>query len=187
MKEQENYRESFDFNIALIGFMGVGKSTVAAGLSRMFGMKTVEMDQAIAERERMSIPEIFETYGEEYFRERETELLMELECEKSTVISCGGGVPLRECNVDRMKKNGYVVLLTASPEVILSRVSLGNDRPVLKGRKNAGAIAQLMEERRERYEKAADIVIDTDGKDVLQICAELAQKLKSIKRVKNNV
>ena len=62
MKEQENYRESFDFNIALIGFMGVGKSTVAASLSRMFGMKTVEMDQAIAERERMSIPEIFETH-----------------------------------------------------------------------------------------------------------------------------
>lgn len=187
MKQPENCKNSFDHNIALIGFMGVGKSTVAACLSRMFGMKTVEMDQVIAEREHMSIPEIFEAYGEEYFRERETELLIELQSEKNIVISCGGGAAMRERNVAEMKENGCVVLLTASPEVICGRVRSGDDRPVLKGRKNAEAIAELMEERRERYEKAADIVIDTDYKDVPQICAELAQKLKSAKRVKNDV
>lgn len=187
MKKTENDRKPFDFNIALIGFMGVGKSTVAAELSKMLGMEAVEMDQVIAEREGMGIPEIFETYGEEYFRERETELLMELGAEKNAVISCGGGAAMRERNVAEMKRNGCVVLLTASPDVILGRVKSCGGRPVLKGRKTAGAIAELMEERWERYEKAADIVIDTDNKDVPQICDELAQKLKSIKKVGNNV
>ena len=76
-----------------------------------------------------------------------------------------------------MKKNGRVVLLTASPEVILDRVKDSDDRPVLKGRKSIEGITELMEQRRERYEAAADIVIQTDHKSVLQICEELVQRL----------
>ena len=81
-------------------------------------MKLVEMDQEIAEREEMSIPDIFATYGEEYFRNLETELLKELQTGRNCIISCGGGVALRSENVVEMKKNGKVVLLTASPETI---------------------------------------------------------------------
>ena len=72
-------------------------------------MEVVEMDQIIAEREGMSISDIFETYGEEYFRNLETELLIEMQSKTNVVISCGGGVPMRECNVVEMK-NGRVVL-----------------------------------------------------------------------------
>lgn len=170
-------RKLFDYNIFLIGFMGAGKSTISDYLSTMFAMRIVEMDQIIAEREQMSIPDIFETYGEEYFRNRETELLIELQEEKSVVISCGGGVAMREQNVEEMKKNGRVVLLTASPEVIYDRVKDTNDRPVLEGRKNVRGISELMEQRRGKYEAAADIIIKTDNKNVLQICEELVQKL----------
>ena len=79
------------------------------------------MDQIIARREGMSIPDIFEIHGEEYFRNCETELLIEMQSRKNVVISCGGGVPMRERNVVEMKKNGRVILLTAEPETILER------------------------------------------------------------------
>lgn len=173
-------RKLFDYNIVLIGFMGAGKSTISDYLSTMFDMEIVEMDQVIAEREEMSIPDIFATYGEEYFRDLETSLLIEMQDRKNTVISCGGGAALRERNVEEMKKNGRVVLLTASPEIVYERVKDSNDRPVLNGRKNVEGIAELMEQRRGKYEAAADIVINTDHKTVLQVCEELVQRLQEI-------
>ena len=166
-------RKLFDYNIVLIGF----KSTVSEYLSTMFAMRIVEMDQVIAEREKMSIPDIFATYGEEYFRDLETGLLIEMQSHKNTVISCGGGAALRERNVAEMKKNGRVVLLTASPETVYERVRDCEDRPVLNGRKDVKGISELMEQRREKYEAAADIVINTDDKTVLQICEELVWRL----------
>lgn len=164
-------------NIVLIGFMGVGKTTVSEYLSKWLVLNAVEMDQVIAEREKMSIPDIFTAYGEEYFRDLETNLLIELQDEKNTVISCGGGAALRERNVKEMRKNGKVVLLTASPEEIYERLKDSNDRPLLNGRKNVKGIAELMEQRRGKYEAAADIVIKTDDKTVLEVCEELVQRL----------
>ena len=168
----------FDYNIVLIGFMGTGKSTVSELLKRRFAMEVVEMDQIIEERQGMSISDIFATYGEEYFRDLETNLLIEMQSKKNMVISCGGGVPMRERNVIEMKKNGRVVLLTAKPETILNRVKNNHDRPLLEGNKNVDFIADLMEKRREKYQTAADIVIETDGKSGLEICEELVKKLR---------
>lgn len=173
-------RKLFDYNIVLIGFMGAGKTTVSDYLSTMFDMDIIEMDQEITDREEMSIPDIFATYGEEYFRDLETNLLVELQDRKNVIISCGGGTALRENNVAEMKKNGRVVLLTASPETIYERVKDSDDRPVLKGRKNVDGIAELMEQRREKYEAAADIVVQTDHKTVLQVCEELVQRLSEM-------
>ncbi len=173
-------RKLFSYNIVLIGFMGAGKSTISDYLSMMFDMKLVEMDQEISERQEMSIPDIFATYGEEYFRNLETELLKELQTGRNCIISCGGGVAMREQNVIEMKKNGRVVLLTASPETIYERVKDSNDRPLLKDNNNVEYIAELMEKRREKYEAAADIVIQTDNKTILQICEELITKLMEL-------
>lgn len=170
-------RKLFNYNIVLIGFMGSGKTTISSYLSTMFAMDVVEMDKIIAEREGMSISDIFETHGEQYFRDAETNLLIEMQSRKNVVISCGGGTPLRECNVVEMKKNGKVVLLTADPEEILNRVKDSHDRPLIENNKNVEFIRNLMESRREKYEAAADIVIQTDGKTELQICEELVQRL----------
>ena len=172
-----NVQRPFDYNIVLIGFMGVGKSTVAEHLSTMFGMDIVEMDQVIARRERMSIPEIFKQKGEEYFRNLETALLIEMQARKNVIISCGGGAAMRERNVKEMKKNGRVVLLKADPQTILKRVKHSNERPLLNGHKDVGYIKELMETRKEKYEAAADITVDTDKKTVLQICEEMVNKL----------
>ena len=173
-------RKLFSYNIVLIGFMGSGKSTISDYLSTVFDMKLVEMDQVIAEKEEMSIPDIFATYGEEYFRNLETNLLKELQTGQNCIISCGGGVALRQENVVEMKKNGRVVLLTASPETIFERVKDSNDRPILDGNKNVEFIAGLMEQRREKYEAAADVVVQTDNKTIVQICEELISKLMEL-------
>lgn len=160
-------------NLFLIGFMGCGKSTVAAGLCRDYGMEIIEMDQLLAEREGMSIPDIFAKHGETYFRDAETRLLMEIRPEQDKVVSCGGGVVLREENVDLMKQSGRIILLTAKPETILERVRDDDDRPLLRGNKNLAFIADMMEKRREKYEMAADVVICTDGKTIEEICNEI--------------
>ena len=171
-------RNLFNYNIFLIGFMGAGKSTISDYLKNALAMDVVEMDQCIVERQGMSISDIFETYGEEYFRELETNLLIEMQSQSNVVVSSGGGVPMRERNVVEMKKNGRVVLLTAKPETILERVKDNHDRPLLENNKTVPFIADLMEKRRAKYEAAADIVIQTDGKSELEICEELIHRLR---------
>lgn len=91
-------------NIFLIGFMGSGKTTVADHLGNMFNMEIAEMDQIIAKRQNMSISDIFATHGEDYFRNLETELLIEMQSKDGMIISCGGGTPMRDNNVEEMKK-----------------------------------------------------------------------------------
>ena len=170
----------FHFNIFLVGFMGVGKSTIASQLGKMLHMDRLEMDQKIVEQEGMPVSEIFSRYGEQYFRDAESNLLIALQEGKGMVVSCGGGVVLRRENGMHMKKNGHVIWLTAAPETIYERVKDSDDRPVLNGRKNVKGISELMEQRREKYEAAADIVINTDDKTVLQICEELIQRLSEM-------
>lgn len=170
-------RTLFTHNIFLIGFMGVGKSTVSDYLRKILASPQVEMDQVIVNKEHMSINKIFEEYGEEYFRNCETNLLIELQKKNNQIVSCGGGVAMREINVREMKKNGRVVLLTASPETILERVKDSDERPLLRGRKNTEYISELMEIRRPKYRAAADIIVDTDHKNVEEIAEEIVGKL----------
>ena len=167
-------------NIFLIGFMGSGKSTVASCLSKDYGMEIIEMDQLIVEREGMSITDIFARKGEPYFRDAETNLLIEIQKEENKVVSCGGGVALRDQNVTEMKKSGVVVLLLAQPETILERVKDNDERPLLRGNKNVSFISDMMEKRRSKYEGAADIVVQTDGKKVEVICEEILQQIEEM-------
>lgn len=164
-------------NLVLIGFMGTGKSTVAAYLSCQYNMEIIEMDELLARQEGMSIPEIFRLHGEPYFRNLETKLLKDLQNCQNKIISCGGGTALREENVKEMKKNGKVILLTASPETILKRVKKDTSRPLLKDRKTPEGIASLMAQRQDKYLAAADFVISTEHKSVAKICEEIAEKL----------
>ena len=167
-------------NYILIGFMGAGKTTVGKLLAKEKGMDFVDTDERIVSEQNRDIPDIFTEDGEAHFRDLETGLLVEMQSHKNTVISCGGGAALREKNVVQMKKNGKVVLLTASPETVYERVKNSEGRPVLDGRKNVKGILELMEQRRDRYEAAADIVVNTDNKTVPQVGEELVQRLMEI-------
>lgn len=164
-------------NLFLIGFMGAGKSSVSAGLGRMLGREVVEMDERIAAQEGMSIPELFAQKGEPYFRACETALLKSFSQGAPRIVSCGGGVPLREENVAAMRESGTVVLLTASPEVILERVRDSDERPLLQGHKDVPYIAALMEQRRPKYEAAADITVDTSQLNIEEVCRQVLRQV----------
>ena len=167
----------FDFNIFLIGFMGSGKSTIARQLKKELGMELVEMDQRIVDEQGMSINEIFAQKGEDGFRDIESQLVVDLGNQEASIISCGGGVVIRQQNVENMKKSGKIVFLTATPETILERVKNGTDRPLLNGNMNVPYIREMMDKRRDFYEGAADIKISTDNKSVKEISGEIIAAL----------
>ena len=162
-------------HIFLIGFMGAGKSTVASALSKQLGLELMEMDAELVRREGMAISEVFDKYGENYFRDAESKLVCDLQQMAAKVVSCGGGVVVRPQNVENMKKNGIIFLLTAEPETIYERVKDSSERPILNGNMNVEYIRSLMEKRNSFYKQAADHVIATDGKTVQDICKEITQ------------
>ena len=134
-------------NIFLIGFMGAGKSTVARAMKKHYGIRLIEMDEQIEYQEKMSVPKIFEVHGEPYFRKLETDLLEGLSSQENTVVSCGGGVPMRACNVEAMRKSGKVIYLRTSPQQIYERVKTSHNRPLLEGNMNVEYISKLLSQR----------------------------------------
>lgn len=168
-------------NIYFIGFMGTGKSTISRQMAAITGYQEIDTDYEIAKKENMSIPEIFEKHGETYFRELETKFLQKMQKRRHCIVSCGGGMVLRQKNVELMKKNGVIVLLTATPETVLERVKNGKERPILNGHMNVAYIKKLMEERRACYEAAGEIVIATDGRQTAEMAEELKKNLESSK------
>lgn len=160
-------------NIYLIGFMGVGKSTIGKLLAEKTKTELVEMDETIEEEQKMTINEIFAGYGEQYFRDLESELIEKIARQENKIVSCGGGAVLRPENVANMKKSGTIVFLSASPESIFQRVRYGTNRPLLNGNMNVEYIAGLMEKRQAVYEKAADVTVSTDGKEKQEIVGEI--------------
>ena len=167
-----------DYNIFLIGFMGAGKSTIARGLVQKLNFPLIEMDERIVKEQGMPISEIFDRYGEEHFRDTESELVKTIGTLEPSVVSCGGGTVLRPENVENMKKSGKIVFLTATPQTIYERVKNSSDRPILNGHMNVPYIAELMEKRRPVYEGAAELTISTDGKSREEIADEIIRRLE---------
>ena len=165
-------------NIFLIGFMGAGKSTIAKVLKEKLNVPLCEMDEMIAEQQKMAISDIFAQYGETYFRDLETQLVKDISEKDGVIVSCGGGAVLREENVSFMKENGRIVLLSATPDTIYERVRYSKDRPILNGHMNVEYIRELMEKRRSRYESVADLAVATDGRSVETIADEIIAKLR---------
>ncbi len=170
-------------NIILIGFMGTGKSTVARKLSKKTGIPVREMDDMIAEQEHMTITEIFEKYGEPYFRDLETLQTKAVSETDGVIVSCGGGTVMRQENVDYLRKNGTIILLQADPDTVYERVRRGGDkRPLLNRHMSRGYISWLMKQRDDAYRAAADIIIETDGMNSERVAEEIIRILKLKRR-----
>ncbi len=160
-------------HIFLTGFMGAGKSRTAALLEKEYGFPYVEMDREIERAEGISIPEIFSSRGEEYFRRKETEMIRSFRDREDMVVSCGGGVVLRQENVDEMRSQGTIVWLTAKPETIYERVKGSHHRPLLEGNMNVEYIRKLLAGREPRYRESADVRVRTDHRSPKKICEEI--------------
>jgi len=165
-------------NIVLIGFMGTGKTSVGKLLANRLGYGFVDTDAKIEEEAGRSIPEIFASYGEKYFRDRETEAAREAARLQNTVISTGGGIVLRGENLRQLRQSGVVIGLTASLDIIVERTERSDERPLLENLKDRReAVRALMEQRRGLY-KQADYTVDTGGLSPLQVVEDILDYLK---------
>lgn len=162
----------------LIGYMGCGKSTVGRRLSYRLRKPYVDTDKLIELKAGMSISEIFAGQGEGAFRDMETECLKTMfEFKQDYVIAVGGGLAMREENRSLMQKLGTVIYLRAEPDTIYTRVKNDTKRPLLQGEDPMGKIKRMLELRGPVYEKAAQIVIDVDGKTFQEILDEIEEAL----------
>lgn len=161
-------------NVILIGFMGCGKSTVGLRLSYRLRKPVIDTDKEIEKAEKRSISDIFQTEGEAYFRDKETECLKKLlKTSSNQIISVGGGLPMREVNRQLLHQLGQVVYLRAKAETIYDRLKYDTTRPLLQGENPQEKIRSLMTQREQNYKEASDIIIDVDGKDFEQIIGEI--------------
>ncbi len=141
-------------NLILAGFMGTGKSTVGRVCAQQLGLQFVDTDVEIVRREGISIPQMFETQGEDYFRQRERELVEELVQRGGCVIATGGGMIVNDDNRNLLLASGVGVCLTARPDVIVQRVggkTAAQMRPMLKGNDVTARITHLLKERAPKY------------------------------------
>ena len=166
-------------SIALIGFMGTGKTAVGKALAEKLGKEFFELDLLIEKKARKTIPAIFKEDGEISFREFEIEVVKEVSQQRNAVIACGGGVILNKINIDRLRKEAVIVYLTASPRVILRRISRDIDeRPLLAVANPALTIKDLLRFRRPFYERAADVTVNTSGLDIDSVVRQITAKIK---------
>src|SRR5947209_7677997 len=119
-------------SIILIGMMGAGKSSVGRALERRTGLSRLDTDETVATRFGISIAEIFETYGEERFRDAETETLRNFVPGRTAIIVTGGGIVIRAENVDLLKRLGTIVWLSGDEGTLFERASRRNTRPLLQ-------------------------------------------------------
>ncbi|OGO24653.1 MAG: hypothetical protein A2144_07605 [Chloroflexi bacterium RBG_16_50_9] len=165
-------------SVALVGFMGVGKTVVGMALAQRLGKEFIELDALIERRAGKTIPEIFRQDGEIGFREIEIEVIKSVADRENTVIACGGGVVLNKINIDRLKRECVIVYLKASPEMILVRTSGDkNERPLLTSADRAEQIKKLLRFRQPFYERATDIKIDTSNLSAESVAEKIVKKL----------
>lgn len=151
-------------NIILIGFMGSGKTTLGKWLANAWGTEFCDTDERIERKEGRTIQTIFQEEGEAYFRALETKTLQELLAEGTrAVISVGGGLPVKQENRELLCRLGICVYLRTTKQELMRRLENDSTRPLLAGGQLAQKIDRLMAERKEIYETAADIILDTDG------------------------
>jgi shikimate kinase len=165
-------------NVVLIGYRGTGKSTVAKVLAARLGRTVVSTDAEIVKRAQRSVPEIVAEQGWEHFRDLESQICREVAARDQLVIDTGGGAILRPANVDALKKTGRLFWLRASVDTIASRIGCDTQRPSLTGTKSfIEEIDEVLRERTPKYQAAADHVIETDQRSIVQIADEILARL----------
>ena len=160
--------------MVLVGFMGTGKTTVGKKLARRLGMKFVDSDQEVERVTGLTINQIFKRFKEVRFRSEEKAALRRITKNTGQVIATGGGAVIDPENVEMLKLNGFVVCLTAEPEVIFERVKRKKNRPLLQKDDPLAEIKKLLAERASFYAKA-DVTVDTSRMDLEAVIAEVSK------------
>lgn len=176
-KKNRYHKKAYDRkkdNLILIGFMGSGKTSVGIRLSFVMKRAIEDTDKMIEKREGKTISAIFADEGEAVFREKETALLKELSGTlHHKILSVGGGTPLREKNQKLLKQIGTVVYLRIQPQTVYERLKDDDTRPLLQCEDPLERITNLLKQRKDIYEAAADIVVDVDGLEMEEVISKI--------------
>jgi shikimate kinase len=163
-------------NVILCGFMATGKSSVGRRLAEVLGYDFLDMDAAIEAEESISIPQIFSSRGEPAFRELESRMVDRIAKQNRHVIATGGGTVVNPVNLEKLKRCGILINLTADVQTILSRAGSGDDRPMLRAADREERIRSLMERRAHAYAQA-DFSIDTSSLTVDEVVQLIADRM----------
>ena len=165
----------------LIGFMGVGKTTIGKQIAALNKVVFIDTDSQIEKETSKSIKEIFETDGEIAFRKLETDTIRSIN--RKAIIACGGGLPAHNNNIEYLKHKGTVIYLKASTETLIKRLEKNkNKRPLisnLTNEKRLEFIRKILKKREITYKKA-DYTIETDNKTVKEVLREINSLLLTI-------
>jgi shikimate kinase len=169
-------------NIFLIGYRCTGKTTVGKALAQRLQRCFIDADEELTKENNISIADMVAQHGWDYFRQREREVIRRLSNFDNHVIATGGGAILNPENIRDMKKSGFVVWLTASPETIRYRIVkdkiTDTQRPALTDKGLLEEIGEMLAIRNPLYETAMDMRVETDSLDADSICDAVIKKFK---------
>jgi len=160
--------------IALIGFMGTGKTTIGPLLAEKLNYTFIDTDEMVETAMSMKISDIFSSFGENAFRDAEYEALQDALGRERVVVSTGGGIVLFERNRKLLREKAFVVTLAAKPETVFKRVQGDESRPLLKSEDPLMRIKQLMAARQKFYNNC-DLNISTDDCMALECCEKIVK------------
>ncbi|MEN3368291.1 MAG: shikimate kinase [Verrucomicrobiota bacterium] len=167
-------------SIVLIGFMGAGKSSTGRALGQKTGLPRFDTDEMVSTRFGLPVTEVFARFGEEKFREAETEALRQLADKGASVIVTGGGIVLRPENVRMLRELGTVVSLEADEETLFQRISRRATRPLLQTENPRATMAELWRIREPLYREAADVRVDTSRLTHDEVADAVRKKIESL-------
>ena len=172
-------------HIVIIGFMGSGKTRVGKRLSKDFDIPFIDIDRVVTRKMNLSAKEIFDRFGEPFYRALETTAVKALiEDPEQKIISLGSGLPMQEQNEKYIKKLGTVVYLKGSYATLKKRLENSSNNPLIEGDDKEDKIKKLLKQRDPVYTKFADIEMITWDKPFEELIAQLEEKLKTY--VKNS-
>jgi shikimate kinase len=165
-------------NLALVGFMGTGKTTVGQILAHMLRFRFLDTDETVEGKAGRKISEIFAEQGEMGFRALESEVVAELELLEDRVISTGGGLILNPSNLESLKRHALVVCLWAPAEVVMERVGRQIHRPLLRCDDPLARIRELLHERAPAYQQA-DVLVNSAQRSPREVAQIIAHQFRS--------
>jgi shikimate kinase len=165
-------------NIILVGPMGAGKTTIGKQLAQQLGREFFDSDRVIEEHTGANIPLIFELEGEEGFRKREKNMILELTNKEDIVLATGGGVVLDPDNRKQLAKSGFVIYLNAPLSQLISRTSKDKNRPLLQTEDPHKKMEEILAVRDPLYREVADAIVETDGSPVRNVVKKLMSLVK---------